>query len=73
MEQKQSTESAAQSKPAVEKLAYNSAELRAALGVCGVTLWRLEKRGLLLPVPGLRHKLYSREAVQRFLNGKAAA
>lgn len=55
--------------PVTEKLAYNKDELCAVLGVSPVTLWRLEKRGLLRPVPGIRHKLYSRKVVEAFLAG----
>jgi hypothetical protein len=54
----------------VEKLAYNTAELCAALGLCETTIWRLAQRGLLRPIPGLRHKLYAKAEVQRFLSGK---
>jgi len=57
----------------VEKLAYSTAELCAAVGISRVTAYRLEKRGLLRPVPGLRHKIYSREEVARFLSGKGVA
>ena len=57
----------------VEKLAYNTAELCAALGLCQTTLWRLNHRGLLRPIPGLRHRLYAKTEVQRFLSGKGNA
>jgi transcriptional regulator with XRE-family HTH domain len=57
--------------PAAEKLAYSQAELCAALGLSKVTLWRLEKRNLLRPVPGIRNKIYSRRAVEAFLEGRA--
>jgi DNA-binding transcriptional MerR regulator len=56
----------------VERLAYTKAELCEALRVSPVTLWRLEKKGLLEPVAGLRHKLYSKAAVERFIEGGAA-
>lgn len=59
--------------PTVERLAFTKSELCAALGLSPVSLWRLEKRGLLLPVQGLRHKLYTVESVQRFLKGGNAA
>jgi hypothetical protein len=52
-----------------EKLAFSKSELAAAIGLSGVTLWRLEKRGLLKPVPGIRHKLFARAEVERFLRG----
>lgn len=53
----------------VEKLAYNKRELCAALGLCDTTLWKLEKLGRLRPIPGIRHKIYSRAEVSRFLEG----
>lgn len=56
----------------IEKLAYSGKELEAILGVSTVTLWRLEKRGLLKPVSGIRHKIYSRKSVESFLEGRAA-
>ena len=55
-----------------EKLAYSGRELQVLLGCSHVTLWRLEKRGLLKPVAGIRTKLYSRKSVENFLDGKAA-
>lgn len=58
-----------QSTPAHPPISYTRAELKKILDLSTVTLWRLEKRGLLLPVPGLRRKIYSAEAVQRFLKG----
>lgn len=39
----------------------------AALQIDGVTLWRLEKRGLIRRVAALRHRRYTIEEVQRFL------
>lgn len=59
--------------PVVEKLAYSTADLCSALGLSTVTLWRLSLRGLLRPVPGLRHRLYAKTEVQRFLAGKGGA
>jgi hypothetical protein len=57
----------------VEKLAYNKSEACAALGGISVTtLWRFEKRGLLKPIPGIRHKLYPVAALRRFVEGGAA-
>jgi hypothetical protein len=55
----------------VSRLAYTKAELCQALRVSPVTLWRLEQRGLLVPIPGIRHKLYPIAAVERFLAGGA--
>ena len=56
----------------VEKLAYTRDELKSVLPVSNITLWRLEKRGLLTRVPGIRRPLYSRASVVAFLAGKAA-
>ena len=58
---------------AVEKMAFTGDEVASLTGLSKVTLWRLEKRNLLKPVPGIRHKLYSRKAVEAFLDGKAVA
>lgn len=58
--------------PTVARLAYNAKEACAALGgVSATSLWRWEKRGLLKTIPGVRHKLYSLETLQRFVAGKA--
>jgi hypothetical protein len=51
------------------RLAYSVNELAAELRVSRVTLWRLEVRGLLKSVPGIRHKIYSHAEIQRFLAG----
>jgi predicted DNA-binding transcriptional regulator AlpA len=58
---------------AVEKMAFTGGEVETITGLSKVTIWRLEKRGLLKPVPGIRNKLYSRKAVEAFLEGKVAA
>lgn len=50
----------------IEKLTYNAREACVALGISSTTLWRLERRGFLTPLPGLRHKLYPTAAVRRF-------
>ncbi len=57
----------------VESLTYNSAQVCAVIGIKRTTLWRLERRGMLRPLPGIRHKLYSRKAVARYVEGKAGA
>jgi hypothetical protein len=41
--------------------------LLAELSISSTTLWRLEVLGQLRAVPGLRHKLYARAEVERFL------
>jgi hypothetical protein len=52
-----------------DRLVYTVNELATELRVSRVTLWRLEVRGLLKSVPGIRHKIYSHAEVQRFLAG----
>ncbi len=59
-----STESTIQAEP---RLSYTAADLAKTLGISRVTLWRLHKTGKLLPVSGLRRRLYSRAAVEKFL------
>lgn len=54
----------------VERLAYTADQVCAALQISKVTLWRLERRGLLRPVPHLRHKRYSASAITQFLAAK---
>jgi len=54
----------------LKKLAYKKKELLAELGISGTTLWRLEILGRLTPVPGIRHKIYARTEVERFLRGE---
>ena len=50
-----------------ERLAYTKEELCALLSISPITLWRLEKRGLIHSIAGIRHKLYSVAEVKRFL------
>ncbi len=57
----------------VERLTLNTRDACSAIGVCPATLWRLEKRGLIKAVPGLRHKLYSVASLKHFVNGSAKA
>jgi hypothetical protein len=52
----------------VERLAYQTNEACQLLGgISRVSLWRLEKRGLIKPSKALRMKLYSRAEIERFL------
>jgi DNA-directed RNA polymerase specialized sigma24 family protein len=51
----------------VERLAFTSEEAAAALGISLVTLWRLEKRGLLKPSRALRTPRWSRREIERYL------
>lgn len=61
-----------ENRPVIERLTYNAREACAALGVSPVTLWRLDKRDVLKPLPGLRHRLYSVAALRRFAEKGAA-
>ena len=54
----------------IERLAYTKDELTKALSLSPITLWRLEKRGLIHSIAGIRHKLYSAAEVKRFLAGR---
>ncbi len=56
-----------------DKLVYSRKETMAALGIGETTLWRLEKRKLILPVPDLRTKLYPAAEINRFLARARAA
>ena len=51
----------------IERLAYTKEELCTSLSLSPITLWRLEKRGLIHSIAGIRHKLYSVAEVKRFL------
>ena len=53
--------------PTVEKLAYKLSETAAALSVSEITVRRLATRGLLKPCRSVRHLLFSREEIIRFL------
>jgi hypothetical protein len=58
--------------PPVEKLTLNTREACQALGLSPTSLWRLEKRGLISSVAGIRTKLYSVAMLRRFIDGKGA-
>ncbi len=49
------------------KLAFTKRELAVELGMSPASIFRLEQRGLLRSVPGLRTKLFSRKEVERYL------
>jgi predicted DNA-binding transcriptional regulator AlpA len=51
----------------IERLAFNLKETAATLGISEVSVWRLEKRGLLRPSRALRHPLWARSEIERFL------
>jgi hypothetical protein len=57
----------------VEKLTYNTREACQALGVSPTTLWRMEGKGIIHAVPGLRMKLYSVRALRRLVDEVVAA
>ena len=60
----------AQSEPVsnnVPRLVYTKTELTKALGLSSITIYRLEQRGLLHPVQGIRHKLFTIAEVDSFL------
>jgi hypothetical protein len=51
----------------VEKKGFKRAEAAIYLGVTPVTIDRLRRRGLLHPSLALRHPIYSRDDLDRFL------
>lgn len=51
----------------VKLLVYSADQVCAALQICKITLWRIERRGLLIAIPYLRHKRYSARAVEAFV------
>jgi hypothetical protein len=62
------TDSRCTSGSSTPALVYTAEQVCAALQISAVTLWRLERRGLLKPLPHLRHKRYAVRAVERFAN-----
>jgi len=58
----------------IEPLACRREEACRLLGgISTVSLWRMEKAGLIRPVPGIRHKLYSLQSLRDFVAGKGAS
>lgn len=57
----------------ITKLAYSGAEVRSILGISSATEWRLNQRGLLRPIAGLRLKRYGAAELRRFIAGTAEA
>jgi len=51
----------------VEKKGFKRAEAATYLGITAVSIDRLTKRGLLHPSRALRHPIYSRDDLDRFL------
>jgi hypothetical protein len=56
-----------ETRPYIEKKGFKRAEAATYLGVTAVTIDRLTKRGLLHPSRALRHPIYSRDDLDRFL------
>ena len=57
----------AEAKTQIEKKGFKRAEAAIYLGVAKVTIDRLTQRGLLHPSRALRHPIYSRDDLDRFL------
>jgi hypothetical protein len=57
----------AETKIYIEKQGYKRAEAAIYLGVSKITIDRLTKRGLLHPSRALRHPIYSKDDLDRFL------
>jgi hypothetical protein len=57
----------------VEKKGFKRAEAATYLGITAVTIDRLTKRGLLHPSRALRHPIYSRDDLDRFLRETSTA
>jgi len=53
--------------PALPRLAYSMAETAELLGLSYQTVYRLHKRGLLNSSSALRHKLFPKSEIERFL------
>lgn len=54
-------------KTQIEKKGFKRAEAAIYLGVAKITIDRLTQRGLLHPSRALRHPIYSRDDLDRFL------
>ena len=57
----------AAAKTCIEKKGFKRAEAAIYLGVAKITIDRLTKRGLLHPSRALRHPIYSKDDLDRFL------
>ncbi len=53
--------------PALPRLAYSMEETSRILGLSYQTVYRLNKRGLLRSSSALRHKLFPKTEIERFL------
>jgi len=59
--------------PTVEPLTYSVTETATVLGVSLPTVYRLVARGVLRPLPGLRHKRLPKRQVHAFVEGARTA
>ena len=59
--------------PPVESLTYSVTETATVLGVSLPTVYRLVARGVLRPLPGLRHKRLPKRQVHAFVEGARTA
>ena len=59
--------------PVLEPLTYSVTETATVLGVSFPTVYRLIARGVLRPLPGLRHKRLPRKQVHAFVEGVRAS
>jgi hypothetical protein len=57
----------AAAKTKIEKKGFKRAEAAIYLGIAKITIDRLTKRGLLHPSRALRHPIYSKDDLDRFL------
>ena len=57
----------------LEKKGFKRAEAATYLGVAKITIDRLTKRGLLHPSRALRHPIYSKDDLDRFLSDTSAS
>ena len=59
--------------PTLEPLTYSVTETATVLGVSLPTVYRLLARGVLRPLPGLRHKRLPKKQVHAFVDGARSA
>ena len=59
--------------PVLEPLTYSVTETATVLGVSLPTVYRLLARGVLRPLPGLRHKRLPKKQVHAFVEGGRSA
>lgn len=67
------TKSVSDTTETLPRLSFTPAETCVLINCSRMSLWRLEQRGLLVPVRHLRHPVYSRAAIDRYLAGEAPA